>query len=196
MKSFQGSSSTSLASSNLTAPESLRVLEDTRELLAPVSQSLTEGISRANRLAKRLVWPLKRQRVYDIATHLERSKTYFILAATNDTLQATRETAESLQKLHVSLEDIHVSAEQRALESSALRWLDPYDPNPTHDAALSARMNGTSNWFLVGVLNDWLLRESQMLWLTGQPGSGKTCLMAASVEKYVRIRVEGKGLLR
>lgn len=180
-----------LASTNLKSQESCQVLEEARALLEPLAESLKEGISRTDRLTKRLAWPFKRQHVQDIASHLERFKTYFILAATTDTLQATRDTAESLRRLHVSIESLKVSERQKYLESEAYRWLDTYDSSPAHNAALSAHMEGTNTWFLDGVLSDFFLGEMRVLWLTGRSGSGKTCMMAASVSRYVVARVRG-----
>lgn len=180
--------SSSLASPNLRSQDSCRVLEEARLLLVPLAETLSEGISRADRLAKRLSWPFKRQQMQDIATHLERLKTYFILAATNDTLQATKETAASLESLRLSMEEVKRSENQRVVETEAYEWLDPFDTNSTHNAALSAHLDGTSGWFLDDVLSNWLLEDSQVLWLRGRPGSGKTCLMAASVARYVAVR--------
>ena len=78
------------ASPNLHSEESCQVLEEAPNLLLPLAKAFDEGITRSSQLAKRLLWPLKRQNVQDIATHLERLKTYFTLAATNDSQRRPR----------------------------------------------------------------------------------------------------------
>jgi hypothetical protein len=175
----------SLASPNLTSPESRQILVEARNLLVPLARSLDGDISSSRRLARKLAWPLKRKEVVALSTHLERFKTYFILAATNDTLQATREVSESLRNIQVSLDDLSTTGEKRSTRADSEKWLAPYDAEPAHRSALAVRVQGTNDWFINTVLANWTSGSPPLLWLKGKPGSGKTCMTAACAERLV-----------
>jgi ribonuclease HI len=174
----------SLASPNLASPESAGVLEEARNLLVPFASSLDAELSSARRLARKLVWPLKRHEVRVLGDHIERFKTYFILAATNDTLHAARGVAESLQDLHLSVKSLEILGDKRLLRTGVEKWLSAHDAKPAHESALAARVEDTNAWFVKGIFEDWASGESQLLWLKGKPGSGKTCILSACANKY------------
>lgn len=174
-----------LASPNLESPQFRRLLDETHTILEQLANTLQEDISRSRRLARRIIWPLKRPQIQDLATHLERLKSFFILATIRDTLEATRDIQLSIQALRQSIQDIQQSKEEQTLYMDAIRWLNPGDPQSIHTAASSARLDGTNSWFITGPFDNWVSGTSPLLWLNGKPGSGKTCLTAACVHKFV-----------
>jgi hypothetical protein len=172
-----------LLSTTLQSDEFNKMLEEARALLVSLTDSLQPETSRAQRLAQRLTWPLKRQHVKDTTTRLERIKTYFILVATNDMREASRIFSASVEGIQQSLAELKTTEEDKATQVAVNAWLKSFDPEPTHQAALSTRSEGTNGWFLDGVLKDWAKGSIQLLWLRGKPGSGKTCIAAACASR-------------
>ncbi|KAL2025812.1 hypothetical protein VTO58DRAFT_102995 [Aureobasidium pullulans] len=164
------------------------MLDETHTILEQLANTLQEDISRSRRLARRIIWPLKRPQIQDLATHLERLKSFFILATIRDTLEATRDIQLSIKALRQSIQDIQQSKEEQTLYMDAIRWLNPGDPQSIHTAASSARLDGTNSWFITGPFDDWVSGTSPLLWLNGKPGSGKACLTAACVHKLQQER--------
>lgn len=177
-------SSQTLVPSNLQSPQTTQMLQETRAILEELAKTLQEGLSKSKRLLKRLVWPLKRDYVQALATHLERMKTYFILVATNDTLVAIRDVQESLQDLHLFLDESQRTGKESEDFTLARKWLSTCEPEVAHAAALDMRLEGTGAWFLDEEFEAWTRGTNQLLWLRGLPGSGKTCLTAACADKY------------
>ncbi|THX47690.1 ankyrin repeat protein [Aureobasidium pullulans] len=177
-----------LASPNLKSLQLRQMLDETHTILEQLANTLQEDISRSRRLARRIIWPLKRPQIQDLATHLERLKSFFILATIRDTLEATRDIQLSIQALRQSIQDIQQSKEEQTLYMDAIRWLNPGDPQSIHTAASSARLDGTNSWFITGPFDNWVSGTSPLLWLNGKPGSGKTCLTAACVHKLQQKR--------
>ncbi|CAC9889996.1 unnamed protein product [Aureobasidium pullulans] len=177
-----------LASPNLESPQVRQMLDETHTILEQLANTLQEDISRSRRLARRIIWPLKRPQIQDLATHLERLKSFFILATIRDTLEATRDIQLSIKALRQSIQDIQQSKEEQTLYKDAIRWLNPGDPQSIHTAASSARLDGTNSWFITGPFDNWVSGTSPLLWLNGKPGSGKTCLTAACVHKLQQKR--------
>ncbi|THY15623.1 ankyrin repeat protein [Aureobasidium pullulans] len=168
-----------LASPNLKSPQFRQMLDETHTILEQLANTLQEGISRSRRLARRIIWPLKRPQMQDLTTHLERLKSFFILATIRDTLEGTRDIQLSIQALRQSFQDIQQSRKEQTLYMDATRWLNPADSQSIHTAASSARLDGTNSWFITGPFDDWVSGTSPLLWLNGKPGSGKTCSTVA-----------------
>lgn len=60
-----------LASPNIHCEESCQEFKKAQNLLLPLVKALNEGVTRSSRLAKQILWHLKRQHVHDISIHLE-----------------------------------------------------------------------------------------------------------------------------
>jgi hypothetical protein len=171
-------------SPNLGSTQFQRTLRETHAILAQLANTLDDGITKFHRNAKRLVWPLKKNQVQALATHLERLKSFFVLAAIQDTLQITRNIEDSLRDLWRSVEDVRQASQDLSDYKEATSWLAPANAEVAHNTALSARLADTNSWFLDGTFNEWISGTNPLLWLIGKPGTGKTCLTAACVEKY------------
>lgn len=163
----------------------IKILDEARVLLESMRKSLEAEASRAQRLAQRLAWPFKRQHVRDLATSLERLKTYFITAAMNDIRHTVYASATSIKGLRLSLQEMKTMDDERSSQASIMSWLTSFDPEPAHLAALATRFEGSNEWFLGGSLKTWLSEPIDVLWLIGKPGSGKTCIAAACVSRFL-----------
>ncbi|KAH8180088.1 ankyrin repeats (3 copies) domain-containing protein [Sarocladium implicatum] len=170
------------------ANEFFKMLDEARSLLQALADSLQVEASPARELARRLIWPLKKQHVKDLTTRLERIKTYFILVATNDTRDAARVAASTLEMLYKSIEELKTTDQDKSQESASSRWLTSFDPHIHHAAASSARYENTNAWFLENYLTGWALSGLHpFLWLRCKPGSGKTCIAAACISRLQQV---------
>lgn len=169
-----------------TADEFCKMLDEAHFLLQTLADILQNEASRARELARRLIWPLKKQHVRDLTARLERIKTYFILVATNDTRDAARVAASTLNMLYKSVEELKTTEADKSRDSAISTWLTTFDSHTAHSAASLTRLENTNTWFLDGTLTEWASSgNGSLLWLRGKPGSGKTCIAAASVSRYV-----------
>jgi ankyrin repeat protein len=70
---------------------------------------------------------------------------------------------------------------------SALFLTDPVDDRATLVQAKGLRVDGTCEWIKTNALyNSWLSSDSQLLWLSGGPGKGKTMLSIFLIEELER----------
>ncbi len=118
-----------------------------------------------------------------LATHLERLKTFFILAVTRDSLQAAQETQRSVDALGASVQAMQQTQQGASVYLDAMAWLAPCDPGVAHATAAASRLAGTNAWFLDDAFQAWAASAESVLWLKGKPGSGKTCLMSACADR-------------
>lgn len=72
-----------LATSNLFIPEFHEMIQSAQALLSELFTRL-EKSDRLQLMLRRLTWPLKKDDVNTFITHLERLKTFFIMATTTD----------------------------------------------------------------------------------------------------------------
>ncbi|XWW94076.1 hypothetical protein V2A60_002018 [Cordyceps javanica] len=182
----QNSSLHSVHSPSLYSPQCQEMLSETHQVLLQLANSLQVGSAKHESITRRLVWPLKRPQVKSLATHLERLKTFFILAVTQDSLQATQDIQYSLDALSESVQEIRQTHEEQTVYLDAMNWLGPCDPNVAHTTASACRLVGTNSWFLEEAFQDWVSETVPVLWLKGKPGSGKTCLMSACADRLLQ----------
>jgi hypothetical protein len=79
-------------------------------------------------------------------------------------------------------------------------WLCPLPTSGAHvslENSLVRHLPGTGQWFFKSrTFTDWLAsrysQESSSIWITGLPGSGKTLLCAAAIEKIISFKSESK----
>ncbi|KAJ6779748.1 hypothetical protein PWT90_09593 [Aphanocladium album] len=174
------------ASTNLSSPQCQIMLNETRLVLQDLAATLKDGLSKGQILKKRLVWPLKRPKVQALATHLERLKTFFILAATRESLQAAEDLQSSVNTLQESVDEIQQTQQEEAIYLEAMKCLAPCDSRSAHAGAASSRLVGTNSWFLDEPFREWLSGTSALLWVKGKPGSGKTCLISACADRLLQ----------
>ncbi|KAI0270078.1 hypothetical protein BGY98DRAFT_1190151 [Russula aff. rugulosa BPL654] len=68
------------------------------------------------------------------------------------------------------------------------RWLAPPNPSINHNTAHDTQHNGTANWFIQGPTFDEWRTNGSLLWIRGNPGSGKSILCSAIIEEIKHIR--------
>ncbi|KAH9957508.1 hypothetical protein BC827DRAFT_653255 [Russula dissimulans] len=103
------------------------------------------------------------------------------------------------------MDDIHralVNLQQLASEINKWRrdelqrdvrwWLHPPDPSINHNSARKAHHEGSAEWFLHGnTFPEWKAATGSLLWIRGNPGSGKTILSSSIIEDLERSHKAG-----
>ncbi|KAL9087298.1 MAG: hypothetical protein Q9159_003718 [Coniocarpon cinnabarinum] len=171
----------------LNSEETARTFEDAKKLLDELAKALgSQPRTRVGRIVQRAAWPLKKAETDRIADHLERLKTYFILAVTSDNLSVCRQVYWEVRALRRDVEDQAMQTDLQALRRDAADWLSPVEPYIFQSRLISNRLKGTGEWFVRGHLVPWLsgdkVGREQLIWLKGKPGSGKSTLFSAFKE--------------
>ncbi|KAI0291194.1 hypothetical protein B0F90DRAFT_402570 [Multifurca ochricompacta] len=74
-------------------------------------------------------------------------------------------------------------------------WFSPPNPSINHNIAQEAHHGDTATWFTQGrTFNEWKAHGS-LLWIRGNPGSGKSILCSAVIEEIKRVREFGTALM-
>ncbi|KAH9957056.1 hypothetical protein BGW80DRAFT_231284 [Lactifluus volemus] len=74
------------------------------------------------------------------------------------------------------IHNITLNVERNQLRGRLHTWLSPEDPSENHNTAWDAHHEGTGQWlFQNAMFNEWKSTGS-LLWLYGNPGSGKTVI--------------------
>ncbi|KAI3320295.1 hypothetical protein HD806DRAFT_240260 [Xylariaceae sp. AK1471] len=69
-------------------------------------------------------------------------------------------------------------------KDNCLAWLQSVDPLEQHNEARKYRtIDSTGEWFLNQSFQQWRTKPKSFLWLAGKPGSGKTVLSSAIIDK-------------
>ncbi|KAL8715684.1 MAG: hypothetical protein Q9225_006312 [Loekoesia sp. 1 TL-2023] len=176
-----------LRSPNFTTPEFKDMVSSAESILMDLRARLDVKPSRLKTSLQRMAWPLVKDDVKRYVERLQRLTSWFVLAATSDNTVICRESynkicsMEQLLRQQVETQERWQTVEEkRAMQE----WLDPVDSHPLYRRSLEVYLNGTGTWFLDEVLQTWLRRESApILWLRAKPGTGKTTLLSAAIER-------------
>ncbi|KAF8247663.1 hypothetical protein K440DRAFT_289711, partial [Wilcoxina mikolae CBS 423.85] len=92
-----------------------------------------------------------------------------------------------IERIESKVMEIHDGL-QEAQRIEILKWLSPVIYEAHHDNALQGRTSGTGEWLLRrGEFVNWRSSDkSAFLWLHGEPGAGKTKLVALVIETLRR----------
>ena len=179
--------STTIGPSIFATPEFKAMVSSTDEALKELLAKMDLKSGKFKSLKQKLSWVLFKDDVRDGIARLERAKGWFILATTTENSLICKETYvkicsvdQRLQLQEQQQERIYNSALRKSVET----WLAPYSPRFSLENLLETYRRETGSWFLNSILTDWLDQETTpILWLRAKPGSGKTILMSASVER-------------
>ncbi|KAF8500753.1 ankyrin repeat-containing domain protein [Russula emetica] len=75
------------------------------------------------------------------------------------------------------------------------QWLAPPNPSINHNTACNTQHDGTAEWFIQGSTFDQWKTNGSLLWIRGNPGSGKSILCSAIIEEIKHIRKSRSALV-
>jgi hypothetical protein len=181
------SSTFSMSSQVFRTDEFNDMIASTDELLQNLARLVEKSPNRRGKIVHYLMWPLTRSEVQEYTSRLEKMKSYFILAITSDNLEVSKQVYSEVHALgqivRAQREEYQEKAEDERRQT-LLQWVAPYDSKELHQKALQARQAGTGQWFLTKPFRQWIeAGNSQVLWLRGRPGVGKTSLISAAIEE-------------
>ncbi|KAI0286400.1 hypothetical protein BC826DRAFT_90964 [Russula brevipes] len=120
---------------------------------------------------------------------------------TNESIKATKALAEGVghkvkvvevvtRCVHDEMEAVKDVVDELTLcqlQEKLRKWLSPPDPSSNHNVACGTQLDGTAKWFIEGKkFNEWK-RNGSLMWIRGNPGSGKSILCSAIIEDIKRV---------
>lgn len=164
----------------------LQCLEYLRSKLAPKTSRLATFV-------QVLSWPLDKEEVLDVLAKIERQKSLFNIALTNNhtrlSVAIKQEVSEISKNVHVIR--LHQDDERK---ESLLSKLSTIDFEATHADVSSRRVDGTGKWFLdTTEFKTWLTSPGS-LHCEGMPGAGKTVLSSLVIDSLRDMKVAGRGV--
>jgi hypothetical protein len=176
------------ASSLRSSPSVQDALAATKTLLDNILKSLEDKQGKARRAFQLLSWPETRSTMQQHIARIERMKSCFSLLLTNETSTRGQEMIIAIQNISTTVDEDRINrrvAKQQKLHQNIRSWISPACSDPIHRRALASRQPDTGKWFLEGIFQQWLNSEhcdSQILFITGSSGCGKTTLCSAAIE--------------
>jgi ankyrin repeat domain-containing protein 50 len=127
----------------------------------------------ASSTRRKLLWPIEEKRILEIQARLTEQKQTFLLALAGDTPFHEDEMIEQGRVVVDKLEAARIKDER----SKILSWLSGADPSTNYNLARKRHEKGTGEWLLRSKeFQAWEESSSQIMWLRGLPGAGKTIL--------------------
>ena len=142
------------------------------------------GSSRRWKPGRRLMWPMEDKDVRRLLSVVEQQKITFILALSIDDTRIGHGVEEKLDEATRLLKEITL----KDTTGQILAWLSPMEPYEAHKAArLKHEHTPTTGTWLINSdkFESLLKRPSEVLWLHGIMGSGKTVLCSLMIEQVL-----------
>ncbi|KAF9238216.1 hypothetical protein BU15DRAFT_75377 [Melanogaster broomeanus] len=130
------------------------------------------GGKKRTRFVKRLMWPLKENRIQTAVRVIQEHIPYLDYILSIDTSIQMSSEREHTRKNEI------VTAKRKLL-----KWLDGLDCTVKHEFTREQRQMTTGEWlFDEGLYVEWRERSSGLLWLSGKAGAGKSVLASAVID--------------
>lgn len=164
----------------------LRTIEKTLDSCSPVGNRLDKAWGK-------LKWPFSSTETKILINDVERHKTVINVALAADNLTTALKAlsrqdqlANDVAKIKRDLKSRWTVETQIALgnkRKEVLQFFEKVDPTSNQRSNAKLRHPLTGLWLTDGqVFQTWLHTRNSKLWLSGIPGSGKTCLSSLAVE--------------
>ncbi|KAI0274206.1 hypothetical protein BGY98DRAFT_1099124 [Russula aff. rugulosa BPL654] len=101
-----------------------------------------------------------------------------------DNKEGTRNVDDSVKVANRAIDEMQRNQSRERLRA----WLAPPNPSINHNTAHGTQHDGTANWFFQSRTFDGWRTNGSLLWIRGNPGSGKSILCSAIIEEIKHIR--------
>ncbi|KAN0109637.1 hypothetical protein V8E52_009074 [Russula decolorans] len=99
----------------------------------------------------------------------------------NKAMGVTQQTADDVDQ-----------AKRNQLRERYRKWLSPPDPSTNHNIACAAHLKGTATWLLQGRTFQKWKSSGSLLWIDGNPGSGKSVLCSTIIQDIEAMQEAGQ----
>ncbi|RMZ91727.1 hypothetical protein DV736_g1067, partial [Chaetothyriales sp. CBS 134916] len=145
---------------------------------------------RTMKLAKQVLWPLRREETLALIAKVERVKTKLSMSMTTVSIQLVLQQQSMIEHVACNVQDIasHLRTESEAAKrEKVLNWLTLYDPDTAHQRALRLHCDDTCSWIQQEeAFQQWLnSMKHSGLWLNGLAGYGKTVMTSFVIQNLV-----------
>jgi hypothetical protein len=186
-----------------TAPQdawsaTIRSLDKNEGPLKQLGEALTSlhsGLYKAasakglTKVAKRLLWPFKKEDAEKLVKTIDRQKLLLMLALENDHVALSKEIQNDTRIIRADVKAVKddVSRLDRRQDDQERRtildWLTPLDYGTQQSDFINRRQEGTGQWLLDSdEFQRWSNVSKQTLFCPGIPGAGKTIITSIVVE--------------
>ncbi|KAF9238214.1 hypothetical protein BU15DRAFT_75375 [Melanogaster broomeanus] len=138
------------------------------------------GGKKRTRFIKRLVWPLRENRIQTAIRVIQEHMPYFNCILSIDTSNRIQEITSMItsEREHTRKNEI-VAAKRKLLE-----WFDGLDCTVKHEFTREQRQRTTGDWlFDEDLYIEWRECSFGLLWLSGKAGAGKSVLASAVIDR-------------
>jgi hypothetical protein len=140
------------------------------------------------KVAKRLLWPFKKEDAEKIIKIIDRQKLLLILALENDHVALSKEIHSDTRIIRADMEAFKDNLDRLKWRQddhdrrNILDWLTPINYGTQQSDFISRRHEGTGKWLLNSdKFQAWLNTSNQTLFCPGIPGAGKTIITSIIV---------------
>lgn len=128
-------------------------------------------------------WPFTKDEVRATLADIDRQKSLFTIALSNDSLRLMAMMHEGVGNITRGVDTIRSNQENEQRRKSIAR-LSTIDFGATHDDISSSRAKGTGKWLLDSTaFRNWLQSPlNAVLWCYGIPGAGKTTMSSLMID--------------
>ncbi|KAH8897603.1 ankyrin [Thozetella sp. PMI_491] len=151
-------------------------------------------------LVRSVKWPFSTSETTQLLQEMERHKTNITMALSTDTIEKLLETLSKQTLIESEIKEVRKTLAQRFAQQDRLQHegqrrevvnfyakTDKVNPRSNLQASLNQRQPMTGLWLLEGSkFLEWVAMDNGKLWLTGIPGSGKTVLCGAVIERMAQ----------
>ena len=166
-----------------------QMLKEAKSTLQVLDRRLNESrTTKAGRALARLNWPFKRDEIVSYIEHIEKIKSYFLVAMTTENTQTCAQILGEVKNLKIAVKSEQKLREDTTRKKAISDWLCPCSTQKQQKIAIAPRHEDTGQWLCDGRFEKWLQGidgnlNKNVLWLRAKSGSGKTVLTASCVEK-------------
>ncbi|KAH9044932.1 hypothetical protein EDB83DRAFT_1563086 [Lactarius deliciosus] len=151
----------------------------------------TPAIELAEVLVKVVVELVGRTDIEDALKRLENLIQEEHRMATAQVLRDTSGLKDDVETVRITVQQIADNTDEvkwEQIQQSVRKWFSPPDPSTNHNIACEAFHERTATWFFEGnMFMDWMSIGS-LLWIHGKPGSGKSVLCSAIIQRIIEFR--------
>ncbi|KAI0291192.1 hypothetical protein B0F90DRAFT_402769 [Multifurca ochricompacta] len=177
------------------------IKETTREVDGNVKviREVMQGVSSNTKVMKEVAYEMdgKVKAMNEVTQNVDR-KAEVIKEVVQDVCKDTRVIKAVTHIVDDNVKVIKEATEKlnRNQSREKLRgWLSPPNPSINHNIARETHHGGTATWFTEGGTFDEWKTNGSLLWIRGNPGSGKSILCSAIIEDVKRMQQFGVALM-